>query len=112
MNSGSLGEQALQKNIYGLIFLLYSVTYIANHATAIFSLKGAPKEILHYSGEVVLILCAVGYEAFGMMSKGREGNRWLGFVYRFPILFWIGCGAVFLNAVLLILAVFTGRCEK
>ena len=81
MNYTSRGEQILQKNIYGLIFLLYSVTYIANHATAIFSLKGVPKEILHYSGEVVLILCAVGYEAFGMMSKAREGNRWLGFVF-------------------------------
>jgi hypothetical protein len=71
MSAYSRGEQTLQKNIYGLVFLLYSVTYIANHATAIFSLKGVPKEILHYSGEVVLILCAVGYEAFGMMSKGR-----------------------------------------
>jgi hypothetical protein len=42
MNTPSRGEQTLQKNIYGLIFLLYSVTYIANHATAIFSLKGLP----------------------------------------------------------------------
>lgn len=112
MSKHSREELILQKNIYGLIFLLYSVTYIGAHATAIFSLEGLPKEILHYSGEVILIICAVSYEAFGMMSKGREGNRWLGFVYRFPILFWIGCSAVFLNAVLLIFSVLTGRCEK
>ena len=112
MSTSTPEELTLQKNIFGLIFLLYSVTYIANHATAIFSLKGVPKEIMHYSGEVVLILCAVGYEAFGMMSRGREGNRWLGFVHRIPILFWIGCSAVFLNAVLLIVSVLTGRCEK
>ena len=111
VNTPSREELTFQKNIFGLIFLLYSVTYIANHATAIFLLKGLPKEILHYSGEVILILCAVGYEVFGMMSK-KGGTRKLDLFHRIPILFWIGCGAVFLNAVLLIVSVLTGRCEK
>jgi membrane protease YdiL (CAAX protease family) len=111
MSTYSREDLILQKNIYGLIFLLYSVTYIGAHATAIFSLEGMPKEILHYSGEVVLILCAVGYEVFGMMSK-KGGTRKSDLFHRIPILFWIGCGAVFLNAVLLIVSVLTGRCEK
>ena len=112
MSSYSREEVTLQKNIYGLIFLLYSVTYIGNHATAIFSLKGLPKEILHYSGEVILILCAVGYGASGILSKTAEGVARMGILSRLPILYWIGSCAVALNAILLIVSLVTGRSEK
>lgn len=112
MSSTSPAEIILQKNIYGLIFLLYSVTYIANHATAIFALKGIPAEFLHYSGEVILILCAVGYEAFSMMAKKGEGSGGPTILHRIPFLYWLGCGGVALNAILLIVSIVTGRCEK
>jgi hypothetical protein len=112
MSTYSREEMTLQKNIYGLIFLLYSVTYIGNHATAIFSLKGLSNEILHYSGEAVLILCAVGYGASGILSKSAEGVARMGILSRLPILYWIGSCAVALNAILLIVSLVTGRCEK
>ena len=112
MTSPNREELTFQKNIFGLIFLLYSVTYIANHATSIFSLKGLPKEILHYSGEVILILCAIGYEVFGMISKKGERSAKFGLFYRIPVLFWLGCGGVFLNTILLVASIVTGRCEK
>mgnify|MGYP000048771025 CR=1 FL=1 len=112
MSAYSHEEMTLQKNIYGLIFLLYSVTYIGSHATVIFSLKGLPKEILHYSGEVVLILCAVGYGTSSLLSKSADGVRRLGILSRVPILYWIGCSAVALNAALLVISIVTGRCEK
>lgn len=78
MSAYSQEEQILQKNIYGLIFLLYSVTYIGGHATSIFSLRGMPSEILHYSGEVILILCAVGYGTSSLLSKSSDGVALLG----------------------------------
>jgi len=112
MSTYSREEITLQKNIYGLIFLLYSANYIATHAIAIFMLKGLPKEILHYSGEVVLILCAVGYVSSSLLSKSADGVRRLGILSRVPILYWIGCCAVTLNATLLVISIVTGRCEK
>ena len=112
MSTYSREELILQKNIYGLIFLLYSVTYIANHAIAIFMLKGLSNEILHYSGEVILILCAVAYGASNLLAKSSDGKRYLGIFQRIPILFWLGCGGVLLNAFLLIVSFITGRCEK
>lgn len=112
MSAYSREELILQKNIYGLIFLLYSVTYIANHAIAIFMLKGLHMEILHYSGELVLILCAVGYGSSSLLSKSADGVRRLGILSRVPILYWIGCCAVTLNATLLVISIVTGRCEK
>jgi membrane protease YdiL (CAAX protease family) len=112
MSTYSQTEITLQKNIYGLIFLLYSANYIATHATVIFSLKGIPKEILHYSGEFILILCAVGYGASSILSKTAEGVARLGLLSRMPILYWIGCGAVGLNATLLLVSLVSGRCEK
>jgi hypothetical protein len=112
MSTYSRQEQTLQKNIYGLIFLLYSVTYIGAHATAIFSLQGLPSEILHYSGEVILILCAVGYGTSSLLSKNSDGVARLGILNRLPILYWTGCAAVALNAALLIVSFVTGRCEK
>ena len=112
MSAYSREEQILQKNIYGLIFLLYSVTYIGGHATAIFSLQGMPSEILHYSGEVILILCAVGYGTSSLLSKSSDGIVRLGILNRLPILYWTGCAAVSLNAALLIVSLVTGRCEK
>jgi len=112
MSTYSREDLILQKNICGLIFLLYSVTYIGAHATAIFSLKGMPKEILHYSGEVVLILCAVGYGFSSLLSKSSDGVARLGILNRLPILYWMGCVAVALNAALLVVSFVTGRCEK
>jgi|GEM_PF-1957667 len=112
MSTHSREELILQKNIYGLIFLLYSVTYIGGHATAIFSLEGLPKEILHYSGEMILTLCAVGYVGSSLLSKSFDGVGRLGILNRVPILYWIGCVAVALNAALLIVSLITGRCEK
>ena len=112
MNISSKSELTIQKNIYGMIFLLYSVTYIASHATAIFALKGVANEILHYSGEVILILCAVGYEAFSRKAKSGDGVRDLWIFARITFLYWLGCEGIALNALLLIVSIATGRCEK
>ena len=71
-----------------------------------------PSEILHYSGEVFLILCAVGYGTSSLLSKSSDGVARLGILNRLPILYWTGCAAVALNAALLILSLVTGRCEK
>jgi hypothetical protein len=75
-------------------------------------LKGLPMEILHYRGEVVMIICAAGNGVSSLLSKSTDGVRRLGILSRVPILYWIGCSAVILNAMYLVFSIVTGRCEK
>jgi hypothetical protein len=112
MSAYSREDLILQKNIYGLIFLLYSVTYIGGHATAIFSFRRMPIEILHYSGEVILLLFAMPMAPPASFPRVPMGSLLWGILKRLPILYWTGCATVALNAALLIVSLVTGRCEK
>jgi hypothetical protein len=113
MNTYSKEELTFQKNIYGIMFLLYSVTYISNHAIALLSLKGIPKALFHYSGEMILIICTLTYVFSNLLSKDtNHRSSYVGFFYRVPIFFWLGCFGVALNTLLLIISMILGVSEK
>lgn len=106
-------EWNFQVNMAGLTLLLFATGYIGQHLTQLMPPSGVSRVLVHYLGELVLTVVALGlalWRAFGASQLHQGRVAWLRGA---AVCFYVGLAAVALNvamlAVLLVLDLLGGR---